>query len=71
MKGFTPCRWSLKLDDSMIRWIADHLDPVGGYMACCLILVYRDGLGLFLQDMRTSYSGHGLAPELAWRPHND
>ena len=47
MKGFAPCRRPLKLDDSMIRWIADHLDPIGGYMACLLgsILAAWDGLG--------------------------
>ena len=43
MKGFAPCRRPLKqfkLDDSMIRWIADNLNPTGGYLAYLLGLIF-------------------------------
>ena len=61
MKGIAPCRLPLKLDDSMIRWIADTLDPIGGYMACLLgsILSAWGGLGPHL-------GGLGYILGMAW-----
>ena len=55
----------------MIRWIANHLGPLGDQRACLLgsILAAAGGLGLHVGGLGRCL-GHGLGPGLAWGPQD-